>query len=120
MYKLTKQNQSVIRKADGACIPFAEGNSDYAAYQEWLSQEGNTPDPAQTPEEIAAELAAETQHLQDITDAADVKAEAKVVALIGKTKAQVKKMADDIMTLDDAKDVIKTLLIIVRILAKRL
>lgn len=53
MYKFTKYN-SVIRLSDGACIPFAEGNRDYAEYQEWL-QEGNTPEPAQTPEEIAAE-----------------------------------------------------------------
>lgn len=42
MYKLAKQNNSVIRLSDGAFIPFAEGNRDYAEYQEWLSH-GNTP-----------------------------------------------------------------------------
>ena len=44
-YKLTLENTSVIRQADQAHIPFAEGNSDYAAYQKWLAA-GNTPTPA--------------------------------------------------------------------------
>jgi hypothetical protein len=35
----------VKRIADGAFIPFAEGNTDYQAYLKWLS-EGNTPLPA--------------------------------------------------------------------------
>jgi hypothetical protein len=46
MYKLTTENNSVIRTADQAYIPFAEGNSDYAAYQAWLLIPGNTPIPA--------------------------------------------------------------------------
>lgn len=55
MYKLTKDNQSVIRKSDNACIPFANGNRDYAEYLEWLA-EGGIPDPAQTVEEVAQEV----------------------------------------------------------------
>jgi hypothetical protein len=35
----------VKRIADNAIIPFAEGNTDYQAYLEWLA-EGNTPLPA--------------------------------------------------------------------------
>lgn len=52
MYKLTDSN-SIIRLADGACIPFAQGNRDYQEYEAWLV-EGNTPQPAHTDEEILA------------------------------------------------------------------
>ena len=41
MYKLTKDNQSIIRKSDGACIPFDPRNIDYQEYLAW----GGTPDP---------------------------------------------------------------------------
>ena len=42
-YTLT-QYSSVIRDADGACIPADPANTDFAAYKAWLS-EGNTPNP---------------------------------------------------------------------------
>ncbi len=48
MYKLMNLfngNQVVIRLSDNACIPFAEDNTDYQAYLEWVAQ-GNTPLPA--------------------------------------------------------------------------
>jgi len=38
---------SILRIADNACIPFAEGNVDYQAYLAWC-KEGNTPLPAET------------------------------------------------------------------------
>lgn len=50
MYKLIGQN-SVKRLADGAYIPFADGNIDYEEYKLWLS-EGNTPEPEFTEEEL--------------------------------------------------------------------
>ena len=43
MYRLTQN--AIIRISDGASIPLAEGNQDYAQYLIWL-YEGNTPQPA--------------------------------------------------------------------------
>ena len=51
MYKLIG-TKSVKRLADGAYIPFADGNRDYEEYKNWLS-EGNTPEPEFTEEELA-------------------------------------------------------------------
>jgi len=48
MYTQTGQPDNVLRDADGAIIPFAEGNVDYWQYQQWLA-EGNTPAPAPPP-----------------------------------------------------------------------
>ena len=50
MYKLIGIN-SVKRLADGAFVPFADGNIDYEQYKQWL-EEGNTPEPEFTDEEI--------------------------------------------------------------------
>ena len=51
MYKLLNdiislKNTSVIRTADGACIPFDPANTDYQAYLKWLEIDGNVPEPA--------------------------------------------------------------------------
>jgi len=55
-YKLLKGG-CVLRLVDSVSIPPDEGNVDWREYLAWLAA-GNTPEPAQTPEEIAAEKAA--------------------------------------------------------------
>ena len=47
-YTLTAQPNIVIRDADQAHIPNASGNTDWQAYQKWLSA-GNTPNPVPAP-----------------------------------------------------------------------
>lgn len=56
MYKLTKHT-SILRLADSANIPADPANVDYQEYLAWLAA-GNTPQPAQTAAEIAAEAVA--------------------------------------------------------------
>ena len=51
MYKLIGK-ESVKRLADGAFIPFADGNMDYENYKLWVA-EGNIPEPEFTEEELA-------------------------------------------------------------------
>jgi hypothetical protein len=51
MYKEPKTNEfgkpnTIIRVADGACIPFDPANTDYQQYLAWVA-EGNEPLPAE-------------------------------------------------------------------------
>jgi hypothetical protein len=52
-YQLTATD-SVIRTADGACIPNDPVNRDWVEYQEWLD-DGGTPDPYVPPEPAPAQ-----------------------------------------------------------------
>ncbi len=45
MYKLTQNNNWIIRILDNVWIPFDPANTDYQVYLKWLS-EGNKPLPA--------------------------------------------------------------------------
>lgn len=56
MYKKTSNN-IIIRLLDGAYIPCVDGNMDYEEYKNWL-EDGNTPEPAKSQEEIEAEARA--------------------------------------------------------------
>jgi hypothetical protein len=69
MYKLTKHDL-IQRLTDNAYIPADNKNSDYVKYLGWLAA-GNTPEPAQTSEEIAAEIA----------NAAKVKAQSRIAEI---------------------------------------
>jgi hypothetical protein len=62
MYKLKELDGVTIaieRNTDGCCIPLDEKNKDYIEYLAWVA-EGNTPEPAETPEEIATREQQET------------------------------------------------------------
>ena len=70
MYKLTKENASVIRLSDNASIPFDTANTDYQAYLAWVDA-GNTPEPLdqETPEEILKRLeSALDRHLDAVAN----------------------------------------------------
>jgi hypothetical protein len=56
MYKLNQN--SVTRLADGASIPFANGNRDYEEYKQWLL-DGGVPEPEFTEEELQAKEVAD-------------------------------------------------------------
>ena len=53
-----QENQVIIR-SDGACIPFDPANTDAQAFAKWL-QDGNLPEPAEEGGTVTQEWATET------------------------------------------------------------
>lgn len=66
-YKLNIHNTGVLNVADGIHIPNAPGNKDWDEYQKWLLIPGNTPDDAQTLEEVKFEKIRNIKHIASIT-----------------------------------------------------
>lgn len=63
-YQLTATESSVIRTADGACIPNDPANRDWVEYQDWLDA-GGVPDPYVEPEPVPPAPTAEQTILYD-------------------------------------------------------
>ncbi len=97
-YKRQKGGVGVIRLVDMASIPECLDNTDWQEYLKWV-QDGNTPDPAETPEEIAERTAREAKEAQMAQTLRDNLP----------TYAQVQKAIDNISNLADAKAFLKKL-----------
>ena len=97
-YKLQKGGSGVIRLKDMAFIPDCADNRDWQEYRAWVAA-GNTPDQAQTPEEIATR------------EAQEAKAQAMAQTLRDNlpTFAQVQTAIDNIRNLNEAKAFLKKL-----------
>ena len=105
-YKLLKGG-CVLRLVDSVSIPPDEGNVDWREYLAWVAQ-GNTPAPAETPEEIAARQAREAKKAQM----------AQTVSQNLPTFAQVQTTIKNISNLEDAKAFLEKLAAVVYIHVK--
>ena len=107
-YRLSKTADSVIRTADNANIPATVTSKDWRQYLEWLSA-GNNPDPV-TPEPPPT---------QEQLDVADAKTDADVIELANMVKADISALLAGIVD-PQAKQVLRKLLKVVRLLARRI
>jgi len=97
MYKLGEY-AGVVRLTDNTHIPACPDNRDWREYLAWVAK-GNTPAPAETPEEIAARQAREAKEAQM----------AQTVSQNLPTFAQVQTTIENISNLADAKAFLKKL-----------
>ena len=105
-YKLSRYS-GVIRLRDMTYIPDCLDNVDWQEYLKWLA-EGNTPAPAEHPEEIAARQAREAKEAQMVQTIRDNLP----------SYAQVQTAIDNIGNLNDAKAFLKKLAAVVYIHVK--
>lgn len=63
-YQLAETDGTVIRTADGACIPNDPANLDWIEYQAWLD-DGGVPDPYVEPEPVPPVPTVEQEVLYD-------------------------------------------------------
>lgn len=87
-YKLMFGTPGIIRTADNACVPEDPANRDYREFLAWLTA-GNTPDPAETPQETADRQAHEVETAGQETLRTELKADAVFAALRTATPAQI-------------------------------
>lgn len=87
-YKLRFNSPGVIRLADNAHIPEDLANTSWQEFLTWLA-EGNTPDPAETPEETTARESQELEHAEQESLRDNLKMDAVFDSLKRATPAQI-------------------------------
>lgn len=124
MYKLLRNSTSILRVADGACIPASDDNDDYQAYLRWRdgwteSPEGGTEIVHEPHVPEAADPAPPPS--KDEVDAAAAREDALVQALRARTPAEAATWVDNNVT-DHAsvKAALRIAFKILCILARRL
>lgn len=93
-YKFPRLGDGIIRLQDGAAIPPDAANSDWRQYQAWLAA-GNTPDPAETAQEVADRQAREADAAARAALLGDAKIDAVFTALKTATGAQIATYIDN-------------------------
>lgn len=87
-YRLTLNPELIQRIADNTFFPTNPENKDYQEFLAWQA-DGNTPDPAESPEETAAREAQELEHTEQTVLRDSLKMDAIFDALKRATPAQI-------------------------------
>lgn len=110
MYRRIRNSAAVERISDGAFIPPDEANADHQRFLAW-QKEGNTPATAEPQPTLT----------QEQLDAQAAKAHAKVAALRSMKPAEAAAWVDvNVTNLAEAKDLLKTIAVVLSVLARRL